>query len=171
MGSSPGCRWRSAPPWTSVGCRGTACLTMVFPRGCSGISAPAARAPPPLSSSLTWGSAGVFHVFSLFQLLFHSHFFPLLKSVIPEALPLSLVGSALPSSGSVLEPAGIGSVGHRGSFQQLLTEATPVTLMLPKPCHTNPIQHLINTETLNTLLRNHPTTLKFIILALLLDFT
>jgi len=26
------------------------------------------------------------------------------------------MGSALASSGSVLEPAGIGSVGHRGSF-------------------------------------------------------
>ncbi|KAM9591171.1 uncharacterized protein ACIBXB_006070 [Morphnus guianensis] len=66
--------------------------------------------------------------------------FPLLKYVIPEALPLSLIGSALAGGGSVLELAGIGSIGHRGSFQQLLTEATPVTPPLPKPCHTNPIQ-------------------------------
>jgi len=25
-----GCRWRSAPPWTSMDCSGTTCLTMVF---------------------------------------------------------------------------------------------------------------------------------------------
>ena len=43
-------------------------------------------------------------------------FSPLLKSVIPAVLPLSLMGSALASGGSVLEPAGIGSVGHGGSF-------------------------------------------------------
>ena len=43
-------------------------------------------------------------------------FSPLLKYVIPEALPPSLMSSALASGGSVLEPAGIGSVGHRGSF-------------------------------------------------------
>ncbi|KAM9599800.1 uncharacterized protein ACIBXB_003644 [Morphnus guianensis] len=54
-------------------------------------------------------------------------FFFLLKNVLPEALPLLLIGLALAGGGSVLEPAGIGSVGHRGSFQQLLTEATPVT--------------------------------------------
>ncbi|XP_049649848.1 uncharacterized protein LOC126035355 [Accipiter gentilis] len=56
-------------------------------------------------------------------------FFFLLKSVITEALPLSLIGSALAGGGSVSEPAGMGSLSleHRGSFQQLLTEATPVT--------------------------------------------
>jgi len=44
---------------------------------------------------------------------------PHLKYVLTEALPLSLMGSALASGGSVLELAGIGSVGHgdmRGSF-------------------------------------------------------
>ena len=50
------------------------------------------------------------------------HFFSLLlKYVIPEALPPSLMGSALASSGSILEPAGIGSIGHgeaSGSFSQ-----------------------------------------------------
>ncbi|GAB0209524.1 mitochondrial enolase superfamily member 1 [Grus japonensis] len=40
-----------------------------------------------------------------------------------EALPLLLIGLALASSGSTLELAGIGSVGPRGSFWQLLTEA------------------------------------------------
>ena len=36
------------------------------------------------------------------------------------------MGSALASSRSILEPASIGSVGHGGSFQQLLTAAIPV---------------------------------------------
>jgi len=38
-----------------------------------------------------------------------------------EVLPLSLMGSALASGGSVLESAGIGSIGHGeafGSFSQ-----------------------------------------------------
>jgi len=33
---STGYRWRSAPPWTCMGCRGTACLTMVFITSCKG---------------------------------------------------------------------------------------------------------------------------------------
>ena len=57
---SRGCRWISAPLWTSMGCRGTACLTMVFPMGCRGISAPAPGAPPPPPSSLTLVSAELF---------------------------------------------------------------------------------------------------------------
>jgi len=36
---SMGYRCRSAPPWTSTGCRGTACLTTVCSMGCMGISA------------------------------------------------------------------------------------------------------------------------------------
>ena len=56
VGSSTGCRWISAPPWTSMGCRGTACLTVVFPMGCRGISAPA----PPPAPSLTLVSAWLF---------------------------------------------------------------------------------------------------------------
>ena len=46
--------WISAPPWTSMCCRGTTCITMVFIMGCRGISAPAPGAPP---SSLTLVSA------------------------------------------------------------------------------------------------------------------
>jgi len=53
-------------------------------------------------------------------------FFHLLKYVIPEALPPSLIGSALASGGSVLEPAGTGCIRHGGSFSHLLTEATPI---------------------------------------------
>jgi len=128
VGSSPGCRWRSAPPWTSTGCRGTACPTMVCSMGCRGTSALAPGEPPLAPSSLTLVSAELFlsHILTpLFWLLLHSSFFPLFQYIIPEALPPSLMGSALASSGSVLDPAGIGSIRHRGSFQQLLTAATP----------------------------------------------
>jgi len=37
-----------------------------------------------------------------------------------------------------LEPAGIGSAKHGGSFWQLLKAATPVAQLLPKPCRANP---------------------------------
>jgi len=48
--SSMGYRWKSAPLWTSMDCRGTACLTMVFVMSCKGsVSALASRAPPPPS--------------------------------------------------------------------------------------------------------------------------
>ena len=68
-------------------------------------------------SSLTLVSAGLFlsHVLTPpFWLLFHSGFFPLLEYVITEVLPPSLMGSALARGGSILEPAGIGSIGHGG---------------------------------------------------------
>ena len=41
------------------------------------------------------------------------------------------MGSASASGGSVLDPAGTGSVRHGGSFWQLLTEATPVAPLSP----------------------------------------
>jgi len=123
LGSSKICRWISAPPWTSMSCRETTCLTMVFSMGCSRISAPVPGAPPPSPSSLSLVSAGLFlsHIHnSLFccclcsvQIFF---FIPLLTYFIPEVLPQSLIGLTLASAGSVLEPADIGSVGHRGSF-------------------------------------------------------
>ena len=68
---------------------------------------------------------------------------PFLNYVIPEAPPPSLMGSALTSGGSVLEPAGIGSIRHRGSFWQLLREATSVA----PTCYQNlatQIQHTLN---------------------------
>jgi len=45
MGSSMGCWWKSAPPWTSMGCRGTTCITMAFSTVCRGISVLASGAP------------------------------------------------------------------------------------------------------------------------------
>jgi len=43
-----------SPPWISMGCTGTACLTMVFSTVCKGISALAPGAPPCPLSSLTF---------------------------------------------------------------------------------------------------------------------
>jgi len=75
---STGCRWRSAPPWTSIDCRGTACLTMVFITSCKGrLSALASRAPPP-PPSLSLGSAEWFlshRLAPLSSLPFHHRFF------------------------------------------------------------------------------------------------
>jgi len=97
--------------------------------------------PPP--SSLTLVSAELFlshHLTPLSNSCLTAQFFslPLLTYVIPEVLPPSLMGSALASGRSVFEPAGTGFIRHRGSFWQLLTEATPIGPPLPKPCHANP---------------------------------
>jgi len=100
---SMGCRLISAPPWTSVGCRGTACLTAVFYHElqgqalCSSISS--------TSSPSFFTDVGVCRVVSftsshssLFTAVSLQFFFlPLLKYVITEVLPPSLMGLALAS--------------------------------------------------------------------------
>ena len=81
------------------------------------------------------------HIVTLLSL--HCHFtagFYLLKHVLPEVLPPSLIGLALARSRSILEPAGISCIRHGGSFWQLLTEATHVDPSLRKSCHANPQQ-------------------------------
>ena len=72
----------------------------------------------PPASSLTLVSAEFSHVVSLLSncRLTALFFLPLLKCVIPEALPLSLIGLALASGGSILEPAGTGFIKHGESF-------------------------------------------------------
>lgn len=70
-----------------------------------------------------------------------SSFFPLFKSVFSETLPPSQMGLAMASSGTLLELAGINSVGHGGNFWHLLTEVTAVTPPLPKPCHATRIYY------------------------------
>jgi len=57
---STGCWWISVPPWTSMDCKGRACLTMVFITGCRGISALASGAHPHRPSSLTLVSAELY---------------------------------------------------------------------------------------------------------------
>jgi len=123
-GLPAGCRWISAPPWTSMGCRGTACLTRVFSTSCRGkLSALAPVAPPPCSYFTDLGvcravSLTSSHSSLLSAVLLQLFFFPLLKHVITEALLPSLIALALASSRSVLELAGTGSIRHGGSFLQ-----------------------------------------------------
>jgi len=112
----PGCRWMSAPLWTSVGCTGTACLTKVFTIVYSGILALSPGAPPPPPSSMTLMSAELFLSHSSSLAAAVQHFFSLLKYVVTEVLPPSLIGSTLASSGSALELAVTGFIGRRGSF-------------------------------------------------------
>ena len=64
-------------------------------------------------------------------------FLPFLEYGVTEALPTLLMSSGLASSRSTLEPAVTGSVQHGGSYWQLLTEATPAALPLPKPWQVN----------------------------------
>jgi len=81
------------------------------------------------------------HSSLLLQLLL-CRFFPLLQYVIPEALPPSLIGTALASGRSILGPAGTGSIRHD---RKLLTAAhrshpsdPPATKTLPhKPTTTS----------------------------------
>lgn len=113
------------------GCRGTAGLTMGRTRGCRGISVLALGATPVSPSALTLVSTELFVSWLLtlqLWLLLHVFFFLLIKYMIRQLLPPPLVGLALASSRCVWEPAGLGSVAHRGSFWRLLTEATPVAL-------------------------------------------
>ena len=130
MGSSTGFRRISAPPWTSLGCRGTTCLTMVFIVSCKGrLSSLVPGAPPPLSFFSDWGVCRVIPLASSHSSLLTAvpqQVLPLLKYVIPEALPPSLLGLLLGSGRSILEPPGTGSVRHGGSFLQLLIESIPI---------------------------------------------
>jgi len=134
---STGYRWISAPLWTSMGCRGTTCLTMVFSMSCKGrLCAPASGAPPRRPASLTLVSVELFR--------FPTVFFPLLKYVIPEALPPLLMGSAL-ASGRYHLRAGWHWVYQ--TWGKLLAASHSSHLYsphpLPKPCHATS-QHLLN---------------------------
>lgn len=134
-----GCRGTAASPWSALQAAGDSpfqCLEHILPllihwpwclQGCC-----SHRFSP--CSSLDAIAAAQ-------QLLF------LLKSVIPEVPPLLLMGPALASSTSILEPAAIGSTEHRGSFWKLFTEATTVV-----PCYQNlatPTQYILVDEKLD----------------------
>jgi len=128
------------PPWTAGGHPASpwSCLM-----SCKGrVSALASRAPPPPSFFTDLGVCRVVSLTSSHSSLSTAvslkYFLRHLKYVIPEALLPSLIGLALASGGSILEPAGTGFIRYGGSFSQLLTEATPIAPPLPKPCHANP---------------------------------
>ena len=142
------CRWISAPPWPSMGCRGTTCLTMVFITSYKGrLSILTFQAPPPPSFftdldvcrvvSLTLSHSSLYPAVSPAEF-----FLPFLKYFITELLPPSLIGLALASGGSILEPA---DTGFYQTCWQLLAashrshpSSPPATKTLPrKPitCH------------------------------------
>lgn len=52
--------------------------------------------------------------------------FPLVKYIMPVSLAPSLRDLAMARGSSILEPPGVGSVGHVDNFWQLLSETTPV---------------------------------------------
>lgn len=133
VGFPMGCRWISAPPWPLWAARSHLASPWSSPW--------AVRDSPAPCSPLTWGLQGCFsHILTpQLQLLLHSSI-PILYNVIPDALPLLLIDSSMASGGSILEPAGICSLGHEGNFWQHLTEATcvapPATKPLPSKPHT-----------------------------------
>ncbi|XP_051644285.1 uncharacterized protein LOC127471428 [Manacus candei] len=138
--SFPSCRWISAYLWTSIGCRGTAASPWSAPQATGEPQLQLPGACPPSPSLLTLMSAELFlsHIltplFSECNYICTVSFFYPLQYIITEVLLPSLMGLALTSSRSVLESAVIGSVRYQGSFQQLLTEATPV---VPHSCYQN----------------------------------
>lgn len=118
--------WGGDVPWAAV------------VKTCSGrqLSRTWSSSSPPssLTSALQSGSS---HIGTpLFQLLMHCRLFSLLKNIFLQPF---CGGLSLGQGGSILEPAGLGSVGHGESFQQLLTETPPKFLLLPKPGQANPI--------------------------------
>ncbi|KAK4813314.1 hypothetical protein QYF61_023989 [Mycteria americana] len=110
-----GLQWRSAPPWTSMGCRGTACFTMVFTRGCRGISASVPGAPPPPPSSL---------ILSRIQQL-------------PSCCGLAPAGNSGPPSRSLtLPPDGMGrESGEQKGLQQMHNLVLDQHWEIVKPSH------------------------------------
>lgn len=109
-----------------------------------GISALAPGACPPLPLGVCRAAPLMYSHSSLSAAVAQS-LFPLLKSVIPEVLALSPMGPTLSSSGSILEPAGIGPYWTWGKLQQLLTEATSAASLLPVFWRTNLMQKFLVT--------------------------
>jgi len=142
---SMGCRWISAPAWTSTGCRGTACLTRVFSTVCRGTSALVPGAPPAPAFSLTLVSAELFlsHIltpFSSCKMPLCRCFYTFLNG-LPQrhyhchrwARPWPTVGPSWSQLALALLDVGEAS----SSFSQKPSLQPPHLL---KPCHANPVQ-------------------------------
>jgi len=104
VGFSTGCGWICAPAWTSMGCRGTAYLTMVIFTGCRGNLCSGAwiTSCPCFFTDLavcTVVSLTFSHSSLWLQLPFCRFFFPLLKHVITGELPLSQWAQPWPAAG------------------------------------------------------------------------
>lgn len=102
-GVSRSCRWISAPSWAPMGCRGTVSSPWAAPwAGNLSFGAWSSSC----SSLCTGLGAGLFlHILTPLSRCCFT--FPPLFSVIPEVLPLSLMGSALSSGTSILKQIGI----------------------------------------------------------------
>jgi len=140
VGSSLGCRWISAPPLSSGGSSGGQpafhhCLLHRLQGNL--LSGAWSTSSPSFFTDL--GICRVVSVAyshsSLAAKCHYTGFFSLIKFVITEVLPLSLIGSALARDGSILEPGGTDCIRCRGSFSQLLAASTPIAPLLPKLCH------------------------------------
>lgn len=115
---------RSALLCSSMGCRGTSCLTLVCTTGCRGISVPALGAAPiPPYTDL-----GVCRVVALTYFHFSlrdaaQHFLPLLQYLFQKQQ--QLMGAALGSDGPTLYLIRTGFHWHWSSFLALLRETVP----------------------------------------------
>lgn len=124
--------WIPAPPWYTMGSRGTACFTVLLTTGPGGL--------------LLWHLEHLSPSFStdlgVCKAVSHSSLSP---SCCATAVVLFFLSSACsprgtddsaswPSSGQQQGPS-----LTRGSFGILLAEPTPMAPLLPKPCHRNPL--------------------------------
>jgi len=144
-GSFPGYRWISAPQWTSMGFRGTTCLTMVCSTSCRGIAAPVPGAPPPPPSSLTLVTAELLlshHVtpLSCCKCSYTGGFFspPYIHyyrgtTTIADGLSLSQWQAHLGAGWHCLYRT-------RGKLLVASHRSHPCSPPLSKPCQANPVQ-------------------------------
>lgn len=122
------------------GLQGHSCLAVVCITSCRGTAAaPAAPPAPPCALTLVPGAFLLGYCHSSLA-AFASVHFPLVKYIIPVSLAPPLMDLAMARGRSILEPPGIGSVGHVGSFCQLLSECTLVAPPATRSYLTNPIQ-------------------------------
>lgn len=146
--------WISLPLWASMSCRGSTCVTIVFTTG-SGeklFSSSVSTSFPHLL--WPWCCQSFFsHIYSVLSAL--QCCFTLLKCVITEVLPLSLMCSALASGMSILESAGNVSVQHTDNFWCLLTKATSEAPQCQNVATWSEHSNILKTHILSMILRKY----------------